>query len=236
MVIACVASYGAIEPLLQASDCTSALRGKVLVQLTTGSPREAREAAGWAGRQGIRYLDGAILVTPSQVGREGSALLVAGDEQAYATAEPILRWIGRQTTYLGTDAGAAAALDLAFLAHFFGGLLGFYHGARIMEAEGLDIVVLGEMIAEVAPALGQIVRNDAGTIARGTFGATESTLGNSATVVQLLHRHAKEAGLDTSFPSFADALFRRGLDAGFAREDAAALVKVLRAPPGPSAR
>ena len=228
VVIVCVASYPAIDPLLQTPECVAALRGKVLVQLTTGCPREARTSAAWAARHGSSYLDGAILVTPGQVGGEASALLVAGDTDAFAKADPVLRRIGRHTTYLGDDAGAAAALDLAFLAHFFGGLLGFYHGARIMEAEGQDVAVLGEMVAEVAPALGQIFRGDAGTIKRGTFAATESTLRNSATVVELLHRHACEAGLDRTFTSFADASFRRGIAAGFAQEDAAALIKILR--------
>jgi hypothetical protein len=38
--------------------------------------------------------------------------------------------------------GSASALDLAFLSHFFDGLLGFHHGAQILEAKGLSVVVL----------------------------------------------------------------------------------------------
>jgi len=68
-----------------------------------------------------------------------------------------------------------------------------------------------------------------GAIRRRTFAATESTLRNSATVVERRHRHASEAGLDTAFTTFADARFRRGIASGFAQEDAVVLIKVLRA-------
>lgn len=53
VVIVCVASYAAIDPLLQTPECAAALRGKALVHLTTGSPREARTSAAWAARHGI---------------------------------------------------------------------------------------------------------------------------------------------------------------------------------------
>jgi hypothetical protein len=44
---------------------------------------------------------------------------------------------------MGEAIGAASAWDLAVLSHFFGGLLGFYHGARIFESEGIRVDDLG---------------------------------------------------------------------------------------------
>ena len=46
------------------SSSESALRGKVLVQLSSGTPDEAREMESWARPRGIDYLDGAIMNYP----------------------------------------------------------------------------------------------------------------------------------------------------------------------------
>ena len=117
---------------------------------------------------------------------------------------------------------------MAFLSYFFGGLLGFYHGVRIMEVEGLDVTRLGAMVGQVAGALGKIVQADAENLARNNLDAPESTLQNSATVMDLIRRHAREAGLDPRFPEFGSAWFREGLAAGFGKRDTASMVEVLR--------
>jgi len=47
---------------LRQPDIETALRGKIVVQLSGGTPKEAREMDSWARRWGISYLDGAILI------------------------------------------------------------------------------------------------------------------------------------------------------------------------------
>jgi hypothetical protein len=71
---------------------------------------------------------------------------------------------------------STSALDLAFLSHFFGGLLGLYHGARILEAKGLFVTILGEIIVEVASTLGQIIKHDAKVTASDDDSQPESSL------------------------------------------------------------
>ena len=227
-VIVSVADYHAASGLLELGEAAKAVAGRTVIQLTTGTPQEARAAAVWARAHDASYLDGAILVTPSQLGTPDAAMLVAGDSAIITSARPVLEALAPNLTDTGDEIGSAAAVDLAFLSHFFGGLLGFYHGARILEAEKIDVMTLGAMIRDVAPALGAIIHHDAGTIRENRFAEAESTLKNSATVVGLLLHHAREAGLDPTFPAFADALFQRGLAANFGAEDVAALVKVLR--------
>jgi 3-hydroxyisobutyrate dehydrogenase-like beta-hydroxyacid dehydrogenase len=234
LAVLCVADYPAAHGLVDGSDVQAALHGVRVVHLSTGTPLQARAFALAMDRAGAGYLDGAILVTPSQIGTPGSALLVAGKEEHFRATAPTLRMIGAQLYYVGEDPGSAAALDLAFLSHFFGGLLGFYHGARIMEAENLPVTKLGEMIESVAPALGAIVHADARRIAADQYDNPESSLGNSATVVELIRAHAMERNLDLRFPEFSTNLFRAGLKAGHAKRDVAALMRVLRAVNGGS--
>jgi 3-hydroxyisobutyrate dehydrogenase-like beta-hydroxyacid dehydrogenase len=228
VVLVCVADYLASRGILEHDDVRQVIPGRTVVQLSTGRPTEARAMAAWVREHEARYLDGAILVTPSQIATPEAAILVAGDAEAWADAEAVLRQLAPALTYVGDDPGAAAALDLAFLSHFFGGLLGFYHGARIMEAEGLPVGQLGDMIAEVAPALGQMIAQDAGRIAASHFSGSESTLNTCAVVTNLIQAHAAEAGLDQAFSASAAQLFNDAMAKGWGSEDAAAVVKLLR--------
>lgn len=47
-----------------------ALAGRALVQLSTGSPAEARQFARWLNSNGIVVLDGAIMPYPEGIGAD----------------------------------------------------------------------------------------------------------------------------------------------------------------------
>jgi 3-hydroxyisobutyrate dehydrogenase-like beta-hydroxyacid dehydrogenase len=64
MVLVCVDNYSVTRSLLDIGDVTPHLSGRTLIQLSTGTPREARESEGWASKHGAGYLDGAILGLP----------------------------------------------------------------------------------------------------------------------------------------------------------------------------
>ncbi|WAS96769.1 NAD(P)-binding domain-containing protein [Nannocystis punicea] len=224
VVIVCVTDYAATRALLEAA----LLAGKTVVQLSTGTPQEARELAAWATARGARYLDGAILAVPSQVGGPHANLMTSGSREAFAAAEGVLAEMGA-VRFVGEPPGAAAALDLAVLSSLFGALLGFYHGARLIEAEQMGVDGLGELMAATAPAIGEMIRIDAESIHHGRYEAPEASLEICWRSMDLLGRHAREAAIDGSFPGFAAEMFQRGITAGFGDEAPAAMIKVLRA-------
>ncbi len=228
VTLVCLADYAAARRMLEVDAGRKNFEGRTLVHLSTGTPKEAREMQVWIESLGARYLDGAILVTPSQIGTDEAALLVGGEKALFDEVAPILKQLAPSVEHVADDVGAAAALDLAFLSYFFGGLLGFYHGARIMETENLPVTMLGGMIGQVAGALGKIVEHDSGRIVRGDLEQSESSLQNSATVVELILKHADGQRIDPRFPHFAAKWFREGIDAGFGKRDTAALVELLR--------
>jgi 3-hydroxyisobutyrate dehydrogenase-like beta-hydroxyacid dehydrogenase len=224
VVIVCVTDYAATRGLLAEVD----LGGRTLVQLSTGTPQEARDGATWATARGARYLDGAILNTPSQVGRPESAIFVSGDPAAFRASEALLARLAGTLRFVGEPVGAASTYDLGFLACLFGALLGFYHGARIFEAEGLGVDAYGALIAATLPATGQILAMEAASVHTGNYAAPESSLEICWHAMELMARQAREGRLDTSFPDFAAALFKRGVAAGLGGEAPAAMVKLLR--------
>lgn len=224
IVLVCVTDYVATAAALE----KTTLGGKLVVQLSTGTPREARDGASFARARGAAYLDGAIIAVPSQIATPASTIFVAGPDDAYQRGAAMLQKLAGTVAHVGTEEGAAAALDFAFLTYFFSGLLGFYHGARICEAEGLGVHEFGQLVLGSATALGAMVAADATAIAGEDYSAGEATLEICARSVDLIVRHAAEAKLDAQLPRAMAALFDRARAAGMAELSPAAIVKLLR--------
>jgi 3-hydroxyisobutyrate dehydrogenase-like beta-hydroxyacid dehydrogenase len=228
VVLVCVADYAASRAILAAPGVADALRGKVLVQLSTGTPQDARDD--WAALSGVAYLDGALLATPSQTGRPDTPLFISGEERALAACRPVLEAVAGNIQYMGEPIGNAAAWDLATLSCMFGAMSGFFHGVRICEAEGLQVNAFSQMIGAISPVLGEMISAEGEAIHAGKYGEPESSMATCAGSGRLFVKQAREAGLDASFPDFLMRLFDRSLNAGLANERLAAMIKVLRQP------
>lgn len=229
IVFVCVANYAASHAVLDGA--AAALRGRLFVQLSTGTPADARAEASWAQGHGADYLDGAIMATPDQMGRPDTTIFLAGSEAAFARAEPALRATAGGLAYVGPAIGHAATWDLATLSCLFAAMFGFVHGARICETEGLPVGDFTAMITRLAPVIGEMLGDVGRDIATSTYRDPYASVATCANTGTLLVRQAAEAGIDATFPGFADGMFGAAIAAGHADQRFAALVKVLRRRP-----
>ena len=78
IIVVSVSDYSSTRQLLRQPDIETALRGKIVVQLSSGTPKEAREMESWARRCGIAYLDGAILGSPEWIGTPACTIFYSG--------------------------------------------------------------------------------------------------------------------------------------------------------------
>jgi 3-hydroxyisobutyrate dehydrogenase-like beta-hydroxyacid dehydrogenase len=228
IVVVCVYDYKAANEILETTEVASAVPGRLIVQLTTGSPEEARESERWASRHGAEYLDGAIQAAPSQMARPDTTILVSGREAAYRRSEPVLTVLGGNVKYLGEQVGAAATMDLATLSYVYGATVGFFHGARIAESEGFRVDHYGSLVAEISPTFGEFFRHEGAVIQSGNFEVTESPLRISVEATERLAQAARAAGINAELPTFVSSLFKRAIVAGYGQEEVAAIIKVLR--------
>ena len=228
VAVMCVYDYRAAEAILAMDGVAAAMDGRLLVQLTTGSPRDALAAEAWARRHGAAYLEGAIQAAPDQMGQPDTPILVSGAQAAFREAEPLLRALAGGIVYLGEKASAAAAMDLATLSTIYGTLLGFMHGARITEHEGFDVAEYGRIVAGIMPTFAAFLQHEGAVIQSGDFTISQSPMRISVEATQRILQTAQEAGINTEFPGFAAGLFRRADAAGLGGEEIAALIKLLR--------
>jgi 3-hydroxyisobutyrate dehydrogenase-like beta-hydroxyacid dehydrogenase len=182
----------------------------------------------WARARGADYLDGAIMATPSQIGRSDTPIFASGAETALQRSEPVLKTLAANLIYIGESVGSASAWDLAMLSCLFGAMLSFFHGARIFESEGLRVGDLGAMIADIAPVLGEMIKHAGIVIQTGTYQKQQSSVKTCTVTAELFVKHAREARINCEFPIFALGFFKKAMVTGYGEEEFAALSKVLR--------
>ncbi len=118
VVILCVTNYNAAQQILSANEASFA--GKLLIQLSTGSPQEARSAEAWAQQYQVEYLEGKITGSPSSIGTPSAYILLSGPEAVFRKAEPLLRVLSSKLDYKGAGIGLASAWDMVLIMHYYG--------------------------------------------------------------------------------------------------------------------
>jgi len=226
VIVVCVGNYDDTKLLLE--DCGD-LTGKTLMQLTTASAPETREMETWAIQNGALYLDGAIMGFPSEVGTETGFLLVAGSEAAWRACESIVMCLGGASRFLGENVAAPTVLDAALLISEMSTIMGMIQGAHIVEKEGLDVGEYVEIVAGVVAADdGGDLRRQGNAIVRNDFSDTEAALGTWSAGLSNLVGDLAKRGLNVEFAQAISGLLERALRAGYAEEEVAAVIKVMR--------
>lgn len=230
IVVMCVHDFGAAHQILAGEGVKAALRGKLLIHLTTGSPQEARDLADAMRTAGVGYLDGAIQVAPEQMGQPDTTILLSGPEADHVRARDVLAVFGGNVVYLGEDPAAAATMDLATLSYVYGACLGFFQGAALAQAEGLDVGVYGDIVAAMSPSFGEFLRHEGGTIKRGDFTISQSPLSISVDATRRIESAMRGKGLHAELPAVFARLLSQAQEAGYGQQEFSSVVKVMAAP------
>lgn len=229
VVIVNVLDYEAANSLLRTASVAAALKGKALVQVTSGSPEQARESGQWAREHGIAYLDGAIMATPNFIGSAGGTTLYAGSRAIFDQHQQVLHALGT-AAHVGEDVGHASALDIALLSQMWGTLFGTLQATAVCEAEGLDLITLDQHWKPFKPIV-DAARDDLLTRVRERrYRADATTLASIAahySAFQHLLSTAQTRGLNPVLPAAFDGLFKAAIGDGYLTDDFAALAPYL---------
>ncbi|WP_341705029.1 NAD(P)-binding domain-containing protein [Ferrovibrio sp.] len=228
-----VYDYAAANAILRSAGVAEALKGRLIANVGTGSPQEARDAAAFVEANGGRYLDGAIQAAPSQMGQPDTPVLVSGRRAVFDEVLPMLKILAGNPVWLGDRVEAAAVMDLATLSYVYGAYAGFLHGARIAEATGVDVAGFGSIVNDIAPSFGAFFRHQGGVIRSGDFSISESPLRISVSAVERILKETQALGINAELPALVNGWLERASRAGLADQELAALIKVLREDGGP---
>jgi 3-hydroxyisobutyrate dehydrogenase-like beta-hydroxyacid dehydrogenase len=227
VTIVCVDDYAATRAVLDTDAVTAVLDEGTIVQFSTGSPQEARDGERWAKSHGGRWLDGAILAYPREIG-DAALVFMAGDSVLFERHRPLLSALTNDLRYLGEAIGAASALDLAVLSYYIGAHLGLVHGALICESEKVATDTLTSVIVDSLPSDVSEIAHLGDSLARNDFSEPGASLGVYSGILDRILAQARSAGVNPEIPEFADRLVKRGMAAGLVDEEIVSIIKVLR--------
>ena len=222
--VVCIGNYATTRRLIEEAGMLEPLSGRTLVQLSTGTPAEARELSRWLTTHGVNVLDGAILPYPDGIGAEDAQILFAGSADLYKSCKPTLDCLGGDLRHVSEEIGAAAVLDMALLTHQLSNYLGVWHGARACEAEGLGIDVFASVLPPDDPAAHLAWR-----IHKADYDNPGATLEVWNAALDRIVEHSLTAKINREIPELISSLFRRAIALGHGRRDIATVIEVLRA-------
>lgn len=226
-IMVCVDNYAITKELLGAADVLPHLRGRTVVQMSTGTPGEARECETWLTACGADYLDVGWLPYPGDIGKEDTRILVAGSKTAFARSQAFFDCLGGETSYLGENIGQPTAVDLASFAIELGRYVGMAYANRLCESESVGLDLFASLYPE-----GNRVQQIAEIVHAGDFRLGSLHDGASIRVwgecVQRMQSQAKDTQSNSELSDFLSSIFKRAVAAGYGEEDLAALIKVLR--------
>jgi 3-hydroxyisobutyrate dehydrogenase-like beta-hydroxyacid dehydrogenase len=229
VVIVNINNYDSTMQLLRHPDIESALHGKILVQLTSGTPDEAREMESWARQCGIQYLDGAIWSAPMMIGTPECILLYSGSEELFERVKPVLSAFGENTRFVGQEIGQASSLDVAVLAGFvMNALFGFLQGYIICEAENLPLEKYMQLVKSTVPRLEGIVTRVYGRLQEKDYAGDQSSLEAWTVAPQMLISWGREHGVDHSIADAQLSLFEKAIEVGKGQAGFTYLYEILR--------
>ncbi|NEE10160.1 NAD(P)-dependent oxidoreductase, partial [Streptomyces sp. SID7499] len=134
LTVVCLKDYATLYEVLDPTGGGPA--GRTLVNLNSGTPKEARAAASWAAERGVAYLDGAVMVPPPLVGDPGSVFLHSGPREIFEAHRATLESLG-DPHYLGSDPGLAVLHNAALLGLMYATMNGFLHATALVGSAGV---------------------------------------------------------------------------------------------------
>jgi 3-hydroxyisobutyrate dehydrogenase-like beta-hydroxyacid dehydrogenase len=226
LTIMCVSNQAAATEVLGDAEVEQALRGRTLIQLTTGTASDARDGATWAAAHSVAYLDGAIMAYPRMIGTTAAIIMYSGPEVVFAAHQGLLGELGA-AEYVGEDHGRPAVLDAALIALFYGTLAGYIHGGILTRAEGIEFEQYQRLARTwFTTFVSEAVEETGERIAAGNYADAQSSMDTHFGGIDLLVVGAsREANVNHSIMAAIRDSFGQAIAAGRGDQDIACLIE-----------
>lgn len=228
LLIICVTDYRVARELLGSKRVRELLKGRTVVQFSTGAAAEARDMAGAVNALGADYLDGALMCYPEVIGTQEALIVYGGDKAVFDRAAGALNALGGLTTWLDEDPGSACTIDLALMSVSYSSVLGFLHGAALAEAGGLPLETFTALAVGGTSHL-QGVFDDLGwRIAGGGYDETGAVLETHLAAIDKILAQSRADGVADEVPLASRRSLVQAVNRGLGRADLAAVFEMMR--------
>ncbi|TPK54915.1 NAD(P)-dependent oxidoreductase [Mesorhizobium sp. B2-4-19] len=226
LIVACLLVYDTVRQVLDPA--REALPRRTLVNLTNGTPEQARAMSDWVAEYGADYIDGGIMAVPPMIGGQHALILYSGSRQAFDAHAGRLEALGA-SRYLGEDAGLAPLYDIALLSGMYGLFAGVLHALALTGAAGIPAREFMPLLGSWLQAMQGGLPKWAEQIDSGDHSSNVvSNLGMQADAYFNLIDASRSADISTELVLPMQNLMKRGVTAGRANADLSSLVGLLQ--------
>ncbi|MCG1042452.1 NAD(P)-binding domain-containing protein [Mycetohabitans sp. B8] len=228
LIIICVLDYSAVRAVLEPIE--QDLSKRVLVNLTTGKPDEARRMNTWAASRNIDYIDGGIMAVPPLIGTESALILYSGSSKnTFENHYALLKAMG-QARYVGADPGLASLLELAMNAAVIGMIGGVVHAMAMTATENTDIADFAKsLLMPCLKSIAEFIPHFAQQIASGDYTQNVlAQLGPMSVALADIRRVSHDLNVSTELLDPIQKLIDRRIASGFPHDEFSGVCEELK--------
>lgn len=226
LTILCLVDYPAARAVLEQAE--EALAGRDLLNLTNGTPGDARKLGTWLAGKAAIYLDGGIMAIPPMIGGAGALILYSGSHALFDRHSSALEALA-ESRHLGEDEGLASLYDIALLSGMYGLFSGFLHASALVTSAGGKAVDFLPLLLPWIEAMSGTLPDLAGKIDSGMHGRdVVSNIAMQKIALGNIVRASEEQGVAPDFMQPMLRLAGDRVDSGGHGDDISAVVEVIR--------
>ncbi|GIJ48162.1 3-hydroxyisobutyrate dehydrogenase [Virgisporangium aliadipatigenens] len=230
LVLVTLLDYDGVAELLTRT--AQALPGRTVVNLTTGTPDQARAMAARWEERGARYVDGAMMAVPQTVATPEAFFLYSGSREGFESHRHVLDRLAAGH-YLGPDPAAAELWDTALLGSGYAALTGFLHGAALLDTVGVPAARFVPLVTQWLEGIAAFMTDLATEIDSGAYAESFSPVGMNRIAVANIVGVSRSQGVDAEVHAPLRALLDRRVADGHGDDSFASLFELLRSRAAP---
>ncbi|WP_336086281.1 NAD(P)-dependent oxidoreductase [Nocardia sp. SSK8] len=201
--------YAAMYDVL--GQAPEALAGKVIANLSSDSPAQARAGAAWVRERGAQFLSGGVMSAGDNIEHPASYIFYSGPQEVFDAHAALLRPLSPQE-YLGTDDGLAQIYYQALLTVFHPWLLAFDQATAMIARSGHDITRFLPFAVRSSEAYPYFMQEFAEANQQGGW-ADLASLKMMVAGAQHIIDASEEVGVDAAFSQLSQTYWRKAVAA-----------------------
>ena len=225
LVLLSLTDYQAMYDIL--ADAGEALRGRVVVNLSSDTPQRTREAADWLAARGAVLITGGVMAPAELVGKDGAYVFYSGPQEAMETHRPTLELIGR-ADYLGEDHALAQLFYQAQLDIFLTSLSAYMHATALVKSAGVSAQKFLPYAVDNFDTMSSFIVDAAREIDEGDYPGELANARMMGATADHIVGASGEAGIDLALPAAVKEHYDRAIDAGRGTQGWPSLFETIR--------
>lgn len=225
ITITCVKSHPQTSEILR--NARNALPGKTIIELSTGSAREAEELAQLIEEAGGEWMIGIINAYPHMIGDDATVLSVVGTDQQWATHQPVIHAMGGGSVHVGNEAGMLAALFAGLFTVRQGFMWGMIYGALACKKAGITVQTFSDLVPISMGMMKPYYDYFAATAPTASYDDPPATMQTYAAALEDVLTSFETLGARDDLPRLFVEMTHRGMAEGLDDKALTAVIDVL---------